>query len=265
MKTFIPSKEQILQFQNDGYLFVPDLFSPEEVELLYKIGKSDREKAATIWNPQDASGKESKLWLSCDTVNPTIYNAIARSRRVAGTMSRLLNDDVWLYHYKMMVKEPKVGGAWEWHQDYGYWYLDGWMYPDMASCFIAVDRSHKGNGCLQVLKGSHLLGRIEHGKFGGQYGADPERFEAARQKFELIHCEMQPGTALFFHSNLFHGSSPNTSDDPRWTFICCYNAARNFNFKSHDPVPVLEQWDDTRVMEMGQQQWNQMSSTLSSS
>jgi len=31
----------------------------------------------------------------------------------------------------------------------------------MASCLIAVDRALEGNGCLQVLRGSHKLGRID--------------------------------------------------------------------------------------------------------
>ena len=34
----------------------------------------------------------------------------------------MLGDEVYHFHHKMMVKEPRVGGAWEWHQDYGYWY-----------------------------------------------------------------------------------------------------------------------------------------------
>ena len=28
-----------------------------------------------------------------------------------------------------MQKEPKVGGAWEWHQDYGYWYKNEFLFP----------------------------------------------------------------------------------------------------------------------------------------
>ncbi len=57
----------------------------------------------------------------------------------------------------MMLKEPFVGGAWEWHQDYGYWYKNGCLLPHMASCLIAVDRATKANGCLQILKGSHEM------------------------------------------------------------------------------------------------------------
>lgn len=42
----------------------------------------------------------------------------------------------------------------------------------MASCFVAVDAATRENGYLQVLKGSHKLGRIEHGRVGGQTGTD---------------------------------------------------------------------------------------------
>ena len=101
-----------------------------------------------------------------------------------------------MYHYnsKMMLKEPRVGGAWEWHQDYGYWYQNGCLYPFMASCMIALDRATKENGCLQILKASHHMGRVEHGRFGGQTGADPERVNEALKRLELVFCEMEPGT-----------------------------------------------------------------------
>ena len=146
---------------------------------------------------------------------------------MVATMATLMCDGVYLYHYKMMVKEPRVGGAWEWHQDYGYWYNNKCLYPDMASCMIAVDRAYRGNGCLQVLKGSHKLGRIEHGKYGTQTGADPERVALASCHLKHVFCEMTPGTALFFHANLLHRSDPNTSADPRWSLICCYNTKHN--------------------------------------
>ena len=36
-------------------------------------------------------------------------------------------------------------------------------------------------GCLQVLKGSHHLGRINHKSVGGQVGADLDRVEEAKK------------------------------------------------------------------------------------
>jgi len=103
----------------------------------------------------------------------------ARSRRVVGSMEDLLGGEVYHYHSKLTAKQPLDGGAWEWHQDYGYSYHNGIVYPHMASVMVALDRATRENGCLQVVKGSHLCGRIEHGVLPGkQVGADPRRVEA---------------------------------------------------------------------------------------
>jgi len=72
------------------------------------------------------------------------------------------------FHSKLMQKEPKVGGAWEWHQDYGYWYQNGVLRPDLCSVSIAVDAATRENGCMQVLKGSHKMGRVDHIQSGDQ-------------------------------------------------------------------------------------------------
>jgi ectoine hydroxylase-related dioxygenase (phytanoyl-CoA dioxygenase family) len=165
-------------------------------------------------------------------------------------MERLLGDEVYHYHHKMMLKEPRVGGAWEWHQDYGYWYNNGCLFPDMASCLIAVDRATRENGCLQVIRGSHRMGRVDHGKAGGQVGADQERVDAALQRMELVFCEMEPGDALFFHGNLLHRSDQNTSEHPRWSLICCYNTRHNDPYLTngrHPNYTPLEKWADDRV------------------
>jgi hypothetical protein len=97
------------------------------------------------------------------------------------------------------------------------------------------------------------MGRVEHGRFGGQTGADPERVEVARQRLELVHCEMEPGTGLFFHANLLHASAQNTSPRPRWALICCYNAASNDPYKdSHHPrYTPLEKVDDDAILRTG--------------
>ena len=226
------SEAQIADFHRDGYLFVPGLLDPEETRLLLDTAKRDHGITDGAVPILDASGRQSKLTL-WNHPGDDLYGTIARSERIVGAMEQLLGGEVYHYHSKMMLKEPKVGGAWEWHQDYGYWYNNGCLFPDMASCLIAVDRATKENGCLQVLRGSHKMGRIEHGRFGDQTGADPARVQEAMKRFELVHCEMEPGTGLFFHGNTLHCSSPNTSPNPRWSLICCYNAASNDPYKEH--------------------------------
>ena len=38
------------------------------------------------------------------------------------------------------MKEAHTGGAHVWHQDYGYWYQNGNMLPEMGTVFIAIDK-----------------------------------------------------------------------------------------------------------------------------
>ena len=257
---------QVAQFNEDGYLMVEGLFDEEEMNLLLKIGKADQEKSKEVHAAKDTAGRESKLWLTSDIDREDIYNGFCHCHRIVDTMEQVMGDEVYLYHYKMMVKEPRVGGAWEWHQDYGYWYHNEAVYPDMASCYIAVDRAYRGNGCLQVMRGSHKLGRIEHGRYGTQVGADPERIELVSKHLDLVYCEMNPGTALFFHANVLHRSDPNESDDPRWSLICCYNTRHNpcKDRTGHPSYNYLEKWDDGRIKELGRKQWEEMEALISS-
>jgi ectoine hydroxylase-related dioxygenase (phytanoyl-CoA dioxygenase family) len=93
----------------------------------------------------------------------------------------------------------------------------------MLSIMIALTTANKENGCLQVLKGSHKMGRIEHTFAGEQQGADQPFVDEAMKTFERVYVELEPGDALFFHSNLLHMSEANLSDKPRWSLISCYN------------------------------------------
>ena len=76
---------------------------------------------------KDQDGKSSKLLVWNQPVpDANVFNCVARSRRLVNAAERLLGgQEVYHWHSKLMLKEPAVGGAWEWHQDYGYWYNQG--------------------------------------------------------------------------------------------------------------------------------------------
>jgi ectoine hydroxylase-related dioxygenase (phytanoyl-CoA dioxygenase family) len=255
MGSFTVSDERVRGFERDGYIIARHLFDAEEIDLLARIARADKQLRERAASRRDSQGGAVTLTVQ-NELHDDIYGAFVRCRRIVDTMERLLGGEVYHYHHKMIQKEPFTGGAWEWHQDYGYWYNNGCLYPLLASCLIAVDAATRENGCLQVLEGSHLLGRIDHGKAGDQTGADPERVEAARTRLKLVHCELEPGSAVLFHCNLLHCSAQNHSPNPRWAFICCYNAARNDPYKEsrHPRYSCLEKWPDSRIKEIGQNQ-----------
>ena len=261
MGYFRVNDQQVGQFHEDGYFIVPQLLDRQETDLLSRIARAglDMDKAEGL---RDAAGGITKLHCRNELYDD-IYSACVRCERIAGTTQKLLGDEIYHFHHKMMVKEPRVGGAWEWHQDYGYWYMNNYcLWPDLASCMIAIDRATRENGCLQVLKGSHRCGRLDHGKTAGQVGADPERVEALLARLELVHVEIDPGDGLFFHCNLLHRSDQNRSPQPRWSLICCYNTRHNDPYRevpgNHPLFHPLERCADERVIEVGQAQWQRM-------
>lgn len=250
MKYFRATDQDQADFEREGFILVRQLFSADEARELGEIARRDAKTWEDATARADATGARTLLAVR-DDLDSDVYSNIVRSRRIAESMTTLLGEEVYHYHHKLMLKEPKVGGAWEWHQDYGYWYNFGCLFPKMASCYIAIDRAVQANGCLQVLPQSHLLGRVDHGKVGGQTGADPGRMSAILERFGLHYVEMEPGDGLFFHANLLHRSDQNTSESPRWSLICCYNARSNspYEVKRHNAYRALELLDDALVFE----------------
>jgi ectoine hydroxylase len=256
MPAFRLSDAHASAFRDDGFFVVENLLDAEETALLGEIARADAALARAAVSRADGEGGAVTLKVENELDDETIYAAIVRSERVASAMQRLLGDEVYHWHHKMIFKEARVGGAWAWHQDYGYWYNNACLWPNLASCMIAVDAATRENGCLQVLKGSHHLGRVDHGKTGDQTGADAERVEQAVARLQRVYVEMAPGSAVFFHCNLLHRSDQNTSDRPRWAFICCYNTRRNSPYRptKHPSYAPMPHWPDERVKEVGRRQ-----------
>jgi hypothetical protein len=238
--------EEVRSFHKDGYVIVPGFFSRAEIDKLYGIAIGDAVIHQHAVDLNDQAGKKTKLTLWFKP-GDDVYSLLLRSNRMVNSVAKLLDSDspVCHFHTKLMQKEPKVGGAWEWHQDYGYWYKNQFLFPDqLVSVMIALTEANKANGCLQVIKGSHKLGRVNHGFSGEQVGADMVMVEHALKTMEHVYVEIQPGDALFFHSNLLHRSESNTSDKPRWSIISCYNSLSNpaYNDEStswREPVQIV--------------------------
>ena len=232
---------------------VSGLLNPDETELLIDATRDDGHLLdQAILDHADPQGNPVKL-AAWNHPGDDIYGAISRCERLVGASERILDDEVYHYHSKMILKEAREGGAWEWHQDYGYWYQNGLLYPDLVSVSIAIDPATQQNGCLQLLRGSHQMGRIDHGKYDNRISADPDRTGEAVKRLELVYAEMSSGDALFFHANTLHRSDANTTDLPRLSLICCYNARRNDPYKDsiHPRFTPLEKLPDDAVCEVG--------------
>src|SRR6201985_3667623 len=165
MNKFQLTAEQAAAYEKDGYVIVKNFLDHQEVDKLYGIAIEDTTLRKHAFDLNDQSGKKTKLTLWY-TPGDDAYGLLTKSSRMVNSAGKLMDGDsaVCHFHSKLMQKEPKIGGAWEWHQDYGYWYKNEFLLPDqMISVMVAITRATRENGCLQVIKGSHKMGRIEHG------------------------------------------------------------------------------------------------------
>jgi hypothetical protein len=244
--------EHLREYEANGFVLAKGMFDKEETALLLRASREDRELDQHSFGRGDGEGGQVRLSL-WNHPGDTLYGIFARCESIVNSAEKILGGEVYHYHSKMIMKDARVGGAWTWHQDYGYWYQNGVLAPLLTSAFIAVDPATRDNGCLQVIRGSHQLGRIDHVLTGEQAGADQERVREVLKRMELVYVEMEPGDTLFFHCNLLHRSDQNHSDNPRWSMICCYNAARNDPYKeSHHPrYTQLHKVPDSAIKETG--------------
>ena len=241
MANFQLTQQQITDYERDGYVMVRNFLSAGEVEKLYMIATGDDTLRKHAFDLNDQTGKKTKLTL---WYNPgdDAYGLLTRSRRMVESADKLLEgaSPVCHFHSKLMQKEPKVGGAWEWHQDYGYWYKNEFLFPDqLISVMVAITKANKENGCLQVIRGSHKLGRIEHGFSGEQVGAAQHYVDLSLKTMDIVYVELAAGDALFFHSNLLHRSEANLSDNARWSLISCYNRQANIGYNEPNGSHVI--------------------------
>lgn len=230
------TQEEIVEFREKGFIIKKGLFSQEEMHALREAAEESEKLKTSTFSRDDGEGGRVDLAL-WNNVDDSIFGLFPRSERLVNRMEDLLGDEVYHYHSKLVQKNPGTGGAWTWHQDYGYWYQNGLLFPDqVGSVMIAVDKATRENGCLQVIEGSHKMGRVNHITSGEQAGADQEAVHAALGRLPHLYIELDPGDALFFHSNLLHRSDQNKSKHPRWALISCYNTKSNDPYKkSHHP------------------------------
>lgn len=232
------------EFARNGYVILREFLPEATAHALKDMAAADKVMADNAYERTDADGRKSKVTLWYEP-GEDVFGRLSCSDRMIAQIGDCLGGAACFFHAKLMQKEARSGGAWEWHQDYGYWYDDGFLSADMASCYVALDPAVRENGCLMVMPGTHKYGRIRHGTVGEQVGADMARVEMLQARHETVYVELAAGDAVIFHANLLHSSNPNLSERSRWGLISSFFRADNesvlddprFRRKAIAPIP----------------------------
>ncbi len=206
--------QQIAEFHERGYLFLPERFSKEEAALLrdeaQEIYRLDRPE---VW--REASGV-ARTAFAAHLYNEAFRRLGAHPRLVEPVM-QLLDGQVYMHQFKVNAKAAFDGDVWQWHQDYGTWKRDDDM-PEPRAMNIAVflDDVSAVNGPLMFIPGSHRAGVLEAGHdlettSYPLWTLDRETVTRLAREGGIVAPTGPAGSVIMFHCNLVHASPSNIS------------------------------------------------------
>lgn len=260
------TKDQIAQYEREGYLAFTEVLSTDEVEkakaalteLVRLVAHHPgSEKQGNAWMkvgsrlmvqfeknfiPKDATETDLEL-----KVRKLMYYAddnlhlkfLAHSqRRVRGVMESLLGANPILFQDMALIKPPFIGSEKPWHQDTAYFQVA--PLGSVAGVWIALDAATVSNGCMHVIPGGHKQGPKLH-----YHGRDCEIVEGRVEVNKQVPVELPPGGAMFFHGLLPHQTPPNSSPDRRRALQFHYRAATSRILPREEYDKVFAEADGT--------------------
>ncbi len=235
------SEEELQTYRDKGYVLRRSLLSVAEVKHMKRAMPTLLESSGNdgMHRECERSGAVRQVYLAHRYVEP--FSKIIRHPSIIEPVKQIIDNDVYVWHSKLNVKEAFEGTVWLWHQDYGYWMLDG-VDARLVSVMIILDKATTNNGCMMVVSGSHKWGRQEH--FSDEETTNYKQWciatKSLKRKLREEQIEQitgQPGDVLFFDCNLVHGSGHNMSPIPRKVFIVAYNSITNIPRPVDKPRP----------------------------
>jgi L-proline 4-hydroxylase len=223
--------QQIESFRTEGWLFLPELFSPQEVALL-------RREAEAIYSEQRPEVWREKSGAPRTAFAAHLYNEAFRllgaHPRMIDPVEQIFGEKVYMHQYKINAKSAFTGDVWQWHQDYGTWKRDdGMPLPKAMNIAVFLDEVMPINGPLMLVPKSQTAGDLvaSHDTSTTSYPLwtlDEATVTRLVEAGGIVAPTGKAGGMLMFHGNLVHGSAGNITPYPRKIVYLTLNAVSNF-------------------------------------
>ena len=224
-----------------GFTILPEFITGEEVDQfraeLDRLVADPTLKGDERVVTEKASGEVRSIF---DVTSiSAVIDRLSRDPRVLGRARQLLGSEVYLHQTRINYMPGFKGTGFYWHSDFETWHAeDGMPTPRAVSCSIALTPNYPYNGGLMVMPGSHK-------EFVPSVGATPENNHASslqEQKVGVPSTEAitamahrygidqftgPAGSALWFDSNIMHGSGNNITPFPRSNIFLVFNSVEN--------------------------------------
>jgi ectoine hydroxylase len=225
------NENQLAQFRRDGYIFIPNVFDAAEVGVMRRelpgIFAQRRPE-----NVREKTGDVVRTAFAVHTYNET-FRRLVRHPNFIEPAERMLGGDTYIHQFKINAKAAFDGDVWQWHQDYGTWAADDDMpEPRAMNLAVFIDEVTEFNGPLMLIPGSHAKGKLAAGHDTTTtsyplWTIDHATIARLANEGGIVAPKGPPGSVLFFHCNLVHGSGPNLSPWGRVIIYVSVNRADN--------------------------------------
>ena len=256
--------EQRNRFDEEGYLFFPSLFSPEEIQnLLAAVPELYQRREE--YNVREKGSDAVRTNFAAHLYSRP-FAKLARHPRMIKPVEDLLGEHLYMHQFKINGKMAFEGDVWQWHQDYGTWVNDDLMPTERAmNIAIFLDEVTEFNGPLLLIPGSHKKGVIKakHDLTTTSYPLwtlDNDLISqlvsrAGGKNGGIVGPKGPAGSMILFHSCLVHSSSSNLSPFNRvsvYLSLCAVsNHIRRFKRKEYiahrDFTPIKCLADDCLI------------------
>jgi len=223
------SEEQKQFYRENGYLAVPDLIAPGDIEAMRKRIEElceswQSEEARRVGVHQEAEAGNIIPEQSSRTVRKfsdlyryeEIFRQHALNPAIVDIVADLIGTPLSLYADQALLKPPLYGSEKPPHQDNAYFRVS----PDdhVITCWCALDDATLENGCMHYIPGSHQLGLVDHEAIANT----PHLVPPDVQKDKAVAVPIKAGGCIFHHSLTLHMSPPNRTSLWRRAMVCHY-------------------------------------------
>ena len=231
---------QIRQFHEEGWLFLPEVFGPEEVAVLRAeaegIYAANRPE---IWREKSGAPRTA---FAAHTYNEA-FRILGAHPRLVEPVEQVFGEKLYMHQFKINAKAAFTGDVWQWHQDYGTWLRDdGMPEPRAMNISVFLDEVMPINGPLMLIPRSQRHGNLAAGHDVSTtsyplWTLDDAEVTKLVEEGGIVAPTGKPGGVLMFHGNLVHGSAPNITPYPRKIVYLTLNAVSN-----HIRRPTRAEW-----------------------
>jgi ectoine hydroxylase len=226
------SAGQLEQFNREGVLVLPSLFSPAEVAVL-RAALPAVFAQDTAANFREKDGRKVRTAMGIHLRSPAFARLVRHPRFVEPARQILGDERLYVMQAKVNVKAAFGGDVWQWHYDFATHHReDGIPNPQPLNLHVFLDDVTEFNGPLWFIRGSHRPGPAPTGldTVTTSYALWTVPNDAVARLANaggILSAHGPAGTGLIFGDLMVHGSPANMSPWDRRIFSLILNPVAN--------------------------------------